>query len=153
MVNELVAKDDPFVLWNKPHKVLFDLIPVFFFGETQTSAYPFDVSVHNHTGGNSVGGTEHYICRFTSDAGKLRQEVNIAGYLPLVFFGEYLAALADHFGFIAEKAGGLDILFELLLGNPGIIACRAVLLEQRLRYLVNPLIRTLSGKNSRNEKL
>src|SRR6185437_3145484 len=90
---------------------------------------------------------------FAADAGEVGQLIHRRGDFAAMQLDECCAHAAEAFGSVAEKAGGLDVFFELALGGIRKRFGGGIFPEQVFGDDVDAVIGALGGENRRDEKL
>ena len=63
--NDLVRKEDPFVLGNHLHQVLFDLLRILVSRQVQALGDSLDMGVHDYAARDPISGSQHDVCGFS----------------------------------------------------------------------------------------
>ena len=94
-------------------------------GQPEPAADPGDVRIDHHADGNAIGRAQDHVGRLPPDAGQLHQLLDLPRHLAVVLLQQDAAAVLDALGLVAEKAGALDVAFQLGQPGPGVVGRRA----------------------------
>lgn len=153
MSDQPVGKHDPMAFGDQSGEIAFDRLGRSVFGQSQPLREPRDMRVHDYARGDAESVAEYHVCSFSSDTAEGKQIVHSLRDAAAVFVDDSAARGLDVFGFIAEKARGMDVSFELFLGNAEVIGGAAVFAEKVGGYDVYTLVRALRRQNCRDQKL
>ena len=119
MPDELVGELDPFVLRDVGDVVLFDFGGLGVTGEIEAAGEAHDVGVDDDAGSDAVGAAEDHVGGFSGDAWEGEDLLHGARDFAAKFFDDGFAGAHDRFGFVAEEAGGAEVLFEFVGSGVG----------------------------------
>ena len=153
MMDQLMRKGDPAVLWDDLHQVLFDLFRRGVPGQFEPARESQHVRVNHDTHGDSVPRSEYNVGGLASDSGKAEDFFHGLRNLPFVVVDDDAGSALDGLCLIAKEASGADEFFEFRKGGGGhCLRCRESF-EERRRNEVDANVRALRREDRRNGKL
>ena len=108
--------------------------------------------IHHNSLGHAEGIAQDDIGRFASHPGQLHQFRHVARNFASVFFHQGTARSLNVFGFVPVEPGAFNVFLQRRRRRFGIIPCRPIFLEERLRHQIHPLVRALGGKDGGDEQ-
>src|SRR5262249_16911041 len=130
VIDQQVREVDPVLLWHKLHQVLFDLLRLFVFCQTEQLRQARDVRVDYDSRSDAKCVAEHYVRGLASDARQLEQLVNSLRNFTAVYVEDLLTGALNRFCLVAKKAGGVNVLFELGGLDIEVVGTRGIFSEQ-----------------------
>lgn len=151
--DEEVAPEGPGVLGDDFDEVFFDFDRVFLFGQAEALAQAGDVGVDDDAGLDAVGVAEDDIGGFASDAGEIGEGFEIFGDFAVMLLRDGFGGGNEVLGFIAEKAGGADEVFDVFLLRGGESFGVGVFFKEGGRHHVDADVGALRGEDGGDEEL
>jgi len=148
-----MAHVDPVFLRDERAQIPLDFDRVRFGREAQAHGDAAYVRVHHDAARDAVCDAEHHVGSLARDAGQGDELLDAARYFTAEVVRDRAAGRTDGFGFVTEKAGGFDELFELARIGVCELCGRGVARKQRGRDLVDGAVGALRGEDGRDQQL
>ncbi|MEA2659658.1 MAG: hypothetical protein QOF64_2254 [Candidatus Binatota bacterium] len=152
MILHQMAKPHPPVRWNKRGQIRFDLVGIGVAGKTQALRKPHHVGV-DADGWFAEGIAENNVSGLTAHARKTDQVIEIVGDLAAKALDQLTATVMNCFGFVAIKVDLVDLAFQLVGRDVGVIAGATILLEQFHGDLIDEIVARLRREDQRDQQL
>src|SRR4029077_1162316 len=148
-----MREENPPLLRNNLDQVLLDLFRVRILRQVEALREPLHVRVHHNAGRDPERCAQHNVRRLPRYPRQRQQLLHRVRHFASKFFHNHLAGPDNGLRFIAEKAGGANVLLKLFWVCVSERLRPRILWEKRRRHLIHTLIGALCRKNRRNQQL
>jgi hypothetical protein len=152
-MDDLMREENPAVLWNRLHQILFDLRWIVLAGQIEAAGDAVNMGIYDDSRSNSKGSSEHDVGSLSRSAGDGKQVFDVTRNLAFEVVFNSLRRANNAPRFVVEEACRTDIISELVLICVSEVGDGRVLLEEAGRDLIDALVGALRGQDRGDKQL
>ncbi len=149
MPDQQMGKQNPIFFRNFLIEIFFNLNGILGFRPAEEIGQPSDVSIDDHSGGNSKGISQDHIGRFSAHPWELDELFHRLRNSTLVLLDQSLGTADDIFRFVFKKSSGSDDFFDFRRVRSRQSFCGWKFFEQDLSHNIDPHVSALGRQDCR----